>query len=84
MIPSLIYFLLFLWLWVTFSLVALDKISSHVHYLSQIVWNEEKKRWENKDGDEEVNSPPPPPPKFGMGGSGPPPMSMSRGGPKSG
>ncbi|XP_068239335.1 protein transport protein Sec16A-like isoform X3 [Palaemon carinicauda] len=47
-----------------------------------IVWNEEKKRWENKDGEEEVNNPPPPPPKSSLGGPGAPPMFLTRAGPR--
>ncbi|XP_064113665.1 protein transport protein Sec16A-like [Macrobrachium nipponense] len=48
-----------------------------------IVWNEEKKRWENKDGEEELNNPPPPPPKSATGGPGaPPPMFLARAGPR--
>ncbi|XP_066961038.1 LOW QUALITY PROTEIN: uncharacterized protein Sec16 [Macrobrachium rosenbergii] len=47
-----------------------------------IVWNEEKKRWENKDGEEELNNPPPPPPKSATGGPGAPPMFLGRAGPR--
>ncbi|KAK7082621.1 hypothetical protein SK128_025546 [Halocaridina rubra] len=46
-----------------------------------IIWNEEKKRWENKDGVEEMNAPPPPP-KLSAGGPGAPPLSLTRGGPR--
>nr|XP_045604397.1 uncharacterized protein LOC123762115 isoform X6 [Procambarus clarkii] len=47
-----------------------------------IIWDENKKKWVNQDGDEEVTAPPPPPPKSAISGPGAPPLMMTRGGPR--
>lgn len=47
------------------------------------MWDEDKKKWINQDGEEEVTAPPPPPPKSALGGPGAPPLTLTRSGQRS-